>query len=84
MIEEKKLELALNSSSVDGFNNPKTMKFFSEVRGRRVVILLDSRATHNFIFERLVEKLNLSMTPTKFAITLGDQRKIKRMGKCNW
>lgn len=82
MVEEKELELALNSSSVDGLSSPKTMKFFGEVGGRRVVVLLDSGATHSFISKKLAEELNLPVTLARFVVTLGDERKIKGMGKC--
>lgn len=34
VMEEKELELMLNSSSMDGFNSPKTMNFFGEIGGR--------------------------------------------------
>jgi len=34
VMEEKELELTLNSSSMDGFNTSKMMKFIGEIDGR--------------------------------------------------
>lgn len=47
-----------------------------------MVVLLDSGATHNFISKKLAEELNLPVTLARFVVTLGDERKIKGMGKC--
>lgn len=47
--ETGEMEANLNSSSVVGIDSPRTMKFTGFLGGRQVLILLDSRATHNFI-----------------------------------
>lgn len=79
---EKEMELALNSSSMEGIGSPKTMKFTGKIKNRMVVILLDSGATHNFIFEQVVRELNLPVSAANFVVTLGDERKVKGAGKC--
>lgn len=81
--EEKETQLALNSSSVEGFNSLKTMKFAEKFKERPVVILLDSGVTRNFISKKIVMELNLPISAAKFAVTLGDERKVRGMGKCN-
>lgn len=82
--EEKEIKLVLNSSSMGGFNNPKTMKFVGNFHKRQLVILLDCRATHNFISRTIVEELKLLVALAKFSVTLGDDIKVKRGGRCNW
>lgn len=79
---EKEMELSLNSSSMEGISRPKTMKFKGKIKDRVVVILLDSGATHSFISRKVVEELNLPISTAKFAVTLGDERKVKGAGKC--
>lgn len=72
-LEENELELSLNSSSIVGLSNPKTIKFLGTIKGQKVVILLDSGVTHNFMFQKLVTKLPLPVSFVKFAVTLGDK-----------
>lgn len=48
-LEKKEIELTLQSSSMNRFHNPKTMKFFGKIEDRKVLILLDSGATYSFI-----------------------------------
>lgn len=82
VLEGKEMELTLYSNSMSGFHNQETMKFFEKTGSRKVLILLNIRATHSFISRILVEKLGLPMVPTKFTVTLDDARKVKRMGRC--
>lgn len=82
-IEKREMELTLNSNFVVGFDTLKTMKFVKFFKGKEVVILLDSEITYNFISRTLVEELKLPMTPVRFAVTLGDERIMKGMGKCD-
>lgn len=40
--EERKMEVSLNASSITGLNTLKTMKFTILVKGKSVIILLNS------------------------------------------
>lgn len=80
--ETEEMKVNLNSSSVVGIDSPRTMKFIGFLGKRRVLILLDSGATHNFIADCLVTELQISVQPAAFAVMLGDSRKVKGDGKC--
>lgn len=80
--ETGEMEANLNSSSVVGIDSPRTMKFTGFLGGRQVLILLDSRAMHNFITDLLVTELRIMVQAATFAVMLGDSRKVKRDGKC--
>lgn len=82
-MEEREMKLTLNLSSVVGFNTPKTMKFVEFLKGEEVVTLLDGGATYNFISRALMEKLRIPMTLAPFAVTLGDEKRVKGMGRCD-
>ncbi|KAL0550402.1 hypothetical protein IC582_014912 [Cucumis melo] len=54
------VELSINS--MVGLNDPGTMKVRGKMQEEDVIILIDCGATHNFVLEKLVKKLQL---PTK-------------------
>lgn len=81
---DKKLKVNLNSSSMVGIDSPKTMKFPGEIRGKNVLVLLDSEATHNFLSKMVVVKLSILVSPTQFSVVLGDNRKIKLKNVKEW
>lgn len=47
----------LDLKSVIGFSTPGTMKVKGRLGEREVVVLIDCEATHNFLSQRVVEKL---------------------------
>ena len=48
------------------------MKLEGKIGGNKVILMIDSGATHNFISPRVVEKLAIPVTETEeFGITLG-------------
>lgn len=81
-VEECVEEANLNSNSVMGMDSPRTMKLEGEIRGRRVVTLIDSGATYNFISERLVADLEIPVHKARYTVVLGDDRKVTGIGRC--
>ncbi|KAJ9544173.1 hypothetical protein OSB04_023880 [Centaurea solstitialis] len=78
---DKEVEIHLNS--VVGLTNPKTMKLEGVINEQRVVILIDSGATHNFISTEIVEKKGIKVEKTsEYMITLGLGEKVRGIGIC--
>lgn len=77
----KEIVVSLNPSVV-GLGTLETMKMMGELRGRKVVVLIDSEATYNFISERLVNELQIPVKKPQFSVILGNGRKVKGMGRC--
>lgn len=46
------------------------------------MILLDSGVTHSFISKKVVKELNLPVSTANFAVTLGDERKVRGTRRC--
>lgn len=82
VMEERELEASLNSSSTVGIDSPKKMKFAVTVRGKQVLVLLNSGAAHNFISDKMVTELQIPIKLAKFTVLLGDNRKMSGIGRC--
>jgi len=64
--------MSLSELSAGGLTQPHTMKLQGEVRGKKVLILIDSGASHNFISKDLVEELGLEVEDTPaYSVKLG-------------
>lgn len=81
-LEVKTMELS--ACLADGMTPPKTMKLEGWIGGRRVVVLIDSGASHNFVNRALVGELKLPVTKTSpYPVSLGDRRKKFTQGRCD-
>lgn len=75
------MELLINS--IVGLSNLGMMKVKGRVQDREVILLIDCGATHNFIFEKLVNELQLATKDTShYRVTLGFGTAIKEKGVC--
>lgn len=75
------VEISINI--VVGFSTLGTMKIKGQVGDLDRVILVDCRATHNFISQKIVEKLNLPLLDTgHYGVIMGSGLAIKGKGMC--
>jgi predicted aspartyl protease len=80
--ELKTLQLSLHSK--EGFTSNKSFKVWADIGGRRVLALIDSGATSNFIASKLVNELNLAVTETPtYVIEVGNGEKVRNQGVCH-
>ncbi|XP_017431852.2 uncharacterized protein LOC108339224 [Vigna angularis] len=80
-VEQKAMELS--GLSAGGLSQSNTMKLQGWVQGKRVLVLIDSGATHSFISNRLVEELGLECTDTRpYKVCLGDGQRKETSGYC--
>ena len=72
----------VSCNSVQGLSKRSTMKIHGKIEDRDVVILIDPRATHNFICGKLAEELKLRLSPMPtYRIVLGDGPMVYGKGK---
>ncbi|WVZ18618.1 hypothetical protein V8G54_005940 [Vigna mungo] len=77
----KGMELSLFFA--DGLTQHKIMKLQGWVRGKKVMLLIDSGASHNFIATELGADLGLPVEETlPYTVSLGDGRKKQTGGYC--
>ena len=70
-------------NSVVGLTSPKMLKLAGEINNQKVVVLIDSGASHNFISNELVSVLKLPITNTEpYRVILGTGSATKAQGIC--
>lgn len=73
----------LSLSSMSGMTKEKSMKMMGRIGNKEVVVLIDSGATSNFISERFVSELGLTVSDTRgFGVRVGGGQILKGKGKC--
>ncbi|XP_058740982.1 uncharacterized protein LOC131613320 [Vicia villosa] len=85
-VEEKVEELQtlqLSMQSRDGFTSNKSFKVWVEVKGKKLLTLIDSGATSNFIDSKVAAEIDVRMveTPT-YVIEVGNGEKVRNQGVC--
>jgi len=81
VLENKRMELSLFSAG--GLTQNNTMKLQGDINGRKVLILIDSGASHNFVSAQLVTELGLMVEDTPpYCVRLGDGHKKQTQGCC--
>lgn len=55
----------ISISSIAGISSSRTIKLRGTLRGRDVIVMIDSGATHNFVSKKLVEQLQLETDKTR-------------------
>ena len=59
--------------AIAGCSSPRTMRFKARIRKRKLVILIDSGSTHNFVDQKLTHSLGLAVTPiTEFNVKVAN------------
>lgn len=62
---------------------PKTMRIFGHVHGKKIVVVLDSGSTHNFVDPLVVHKAQISYKPMEsFAVQIANRDQIQSEEKC--
>jgi hypothetical protein len=65
VVQESELEPEITLHALTGWTTPETMRVSAKIRSHKVIVLIDSGSTHNFISNRLASMLRLPVIPTK-------------------
>ena len=81
--EEEMGEFHQLSLPIEGFTTRKSLKLWGKIKNKKVIVLIDCGATHNFISLKLVKELWLKVTPTGlYSVEVGDGHKVRCQGVC--
>lgn len=78
---QETVEPEISLQSLTGWGSPKTLRVQVEINRRKLVALIDSGATHNFIGEKEANRLGLKITPTTpFNVRVADGHPLRCRG----
>lgn len=83
IIDSHFTQMELSFFSVGGISQSKTMKLFGQIGSTRVVLMVDSGASHCFVSKKLAQCLALPLCSIDpFHVKLGDGRCLQTSGLC--
>lgn len=82
---EEECELTVASLlTMAGTNTPQTLKIEGSIKNQKVMVLIDSGSTYNFINKKLVEQLNCFPYPIKnFPVMIANVGSVSCGGTCH-
>jgi hypothetical protein len=83
-ISSEELTPTISCNALDGINTPQTLNIEGYIKNKKVIVLIDSGSTHNFIHYKFPKYLNCFVYPTlEFQVMIADGGTIHFLGKCN-
>jgi hypothetical protein len=74
----------ISCNALAGISTPQTLKIEGYIKKKKVIVLIDSGSTHNFIHYKLAKDLNCFVYPApEFQVMIADGGTINCSGKCN-
>ena len=69
---------------MDGISTPQTLNIEGYIKKKKVIVLIDSGSTHNFIHYKLSKALNCFVYPVReFQVMIANGETINFSRKCN-
>jgi hypothetical protein len=83
-ISSEKLTPTILCNALSGISTPQTLKIKGYIKNKKVIVLIDSGSTHNFIHYKLAKDLNCFVYPvSEFQVMIANGGTINFSGKCN-
>jgi hypothetical protein len=83
-ISSEELTPTISCNALAGISTPQTLKIEGYIKKKKVIVLIDSGSTHNFIHCKLAKDLNCFVYPApEFQVMIADGGTINFSGKCN-
>jgi hypothetical protein len=82
-LDPPKVEPVISLNSFTGFSAPQTLKLIGYIKHRKVIILVDSGSTHNFIHHHIAQETNCYIrVVNNFQIMIANGDSMKCGGRC--
>jgi hypothetical protein len=84
VISSEDLTPTISCNALSRISTPQMLKIEGYIKKKKVIVLIDSSNTHNFIHYKLAKALNSFVYPvSKFQVMIADGGTINCSGKCN-
>ena len=78
------MSLTISCNSLEGITTPQTLKIEGHIKKKKVIVLIDSGSTHNFIHYKVAKELNCFLYPApECQVMVANGGTIKFSGKCH-
>jgi len=83
-LEKEEMNLTISCNALAGITTPQTIKIEGHIKKKKVIMLIDSRSTHNFIHYKLAKEFNCFIYPApESQVMVGSGGTINCSGKCH-
>jgi hypothetical protein len=83
-ISSEELNPTISCNALAGISTPQTLKIERYIKKKKVIVLIDSGSTHDFIHYKLAKALNCFVYPAlEFQVMIADGGTINCSRKCN-
>jgi hypothetical protein len=77
------VELVISLNALTDFSTPQTLKLIGYIKHRKVIILVDSGSTHNFIHRRIAQETHCYIhAVNNFQVIISNGASMKCGGRC--
>ena len=63
-IKKEQMNPNISCNALEGITTPQTLKIEGHIKNKKVIVLIDSCNTHNFIHFKIAKELNFFLYPT--------------------
>ena len=82
-LDPPKVELIISLNALIGFSGPQTLKLIDYIKHQKVIILVDSGSTHNFIHRCIAQETHCYIhVVNNFQIMIANGGSMKCGGRC--
>ena len=77
------MSLTISCNALAGITTPQTLKIEGHIKKKKVIVLIDSSSTHNFIHCKVAKEFNCFLYPTPCEVMVANGGPINYFGKCH-
>ena len=78
------MSLAISCNALAGFTTPQNLKVEGHIKNKKVIVLIDSGSTHNFIHFKVAKEFNCFLYPAlEFQVMVANGGTINCSGECH-
>ena len=83
-LEKEEMNLTISCNALAKITTPQILKIGEHIKNKKVIVLIDSGSTHNFIHCKIAKELNYFLYPAlEFQVMVASGGTINYFGKCH-